>query len=917
MNEILTNKLEIPQRGVRIIHRGRLIDDLKRVPDIKLSLLVAPSGFGKTAMLVEWLSISDISKWCLAWITLDQTDNDPKKFWTYLAAGIKKGHPKFDYDIQSAWNYEFTLNKFSFLNPLINEISAIPYPVILILDDYHTINDPDIHDGLNYLLENQPNNLHIVISSQVPPPISFSRIRAHRQLIEFTSKNLAFTLLETNSFLKNIIGVDLDLKEVANLVDITEGWAVGLQLSAITLQDQSHFNVIDEDVLINNPQIHTYIEEEILENQSDPLKEFLIKTSIFEEFSPQLCDAIFDRTDSEELIHTLVKNNLFIERIDEHAGWYRYHPMFVAALKAILQRRSSKQDIPVLHQKTSKWLLENGYPTKAVDHAIASGNLEEAADIIESLAIKTVFEYDLISSPDWMDQITNEILEKRPGLGIYEAVGRFFHGNEARAMQILERTEKWIQNAHPAQTDVNLDNLEWQVPACRAIIESRSLQIDERIARIEPIIENTPSETDYFYGFLLHTLASTYEIKGDYEKAQLCYMKSSEVGLKHGFYISYIHSRSNFANLFKIQGELEDAENAHKETLNRVKKANLEPGVIAIPYTGLLEIRLERNELAEAHNLAAPIIEKYHHVIESKNTLDWKIIVYARLIKYFLAIQDFDNANLYLENLFLKTTDLDNRAIRVLCTPIDIIVNTLLAQESNEKHKFRILEIESELEHDTELMVGEKLALARIYLAHKEIEKAKALLEALEIFLQPTLRRECLLETEILLAKTYLLDGKNNLAIQKIKIALVQAMPENYIRIFLNEGKPIRDLLVQVVNTDRSDQASSSRNMAWLYAQRLLKEFNVEPKSSPSEIMESFRSAIVLEPGIKELSPREMDVIKLLMAGKSNKEISAILMVSGNTVKSHVRHICKKLKINTRRELVDQLQRQNILPEYQ
>jgi len=379
--ELLTSKLSIPPLRPNLVPRPRLI---QRISDglqskRRLTLVSAPAGFGKTTLVVAWLMQSDHPT---AWLSLDEADNDLLRFLAYLAAAFQQVDEEIGAPLLSALQSPQLPAIEKILTALLNEIALRADSLILVLDDYHLLSETAILEVMEFLLHHQPPQLHLVLITREDPALPLAKLRARDKLTEIRAWDLRFTQEETNAFLQGVMGLELTRQDVAALEDRTEGWAVGLQLAGLSMQRQADLKAFIADFSGSHRYILDYLTDEVLQQQPESIRSFLLHTSILDHLSGPLCDALTGRIDSDKLLTHLEAANLFCVPLDEERRWYRYHHLFSDLLRNQLTR-SQPEWIPELHRRASRWYEENGDIQAAIDHALQDTDLTQAAHLIE------------------------------------------------------------------------------------------------------------------------------------------------------------------------------------------------------------------------------------------------------------------------------------------------------------------------------------------------------------------------------------------------------------------------------------------------------------------------------------------------------------------------------------------------------
>src|SRR5690242_3484519 len=439
---LLETKLHVPRWRRSLVARPRLSERLSRGAESALTLVSAPAGFGKTTLLAEWLAVAAADERSVAWLSLDQRDNDPALFWTYLVAALNTGVTGEDaVPLQPPQ----PPNEAG-LVALLNDLGAISNDVVLVLDDYHVIDARDVQDGMAFLLEHLPPQIHLVIASRTDPPLPLARLRGRGELAEIRAADLRFTPGEAAAYLNEVMGLALTAADVAALEGRTEGWIAALQLAALSMQGREDVTAFIDGFAGDDRYIVDFLAEEVLQRQPEQVQHFLLQTSILDRLSGPLCDAVTGQDGGKAKLAALERGNLFLVPLDDRRQWYRYHQLFADVLHARL-RDEQRDDVPELHRRASGWHEQNGERSEAIRHALAAADFERAADLVE-LAIPAMRRSRQEAAVlGWLELLPDEVVRVRPVLsvgfaGTLLAAGEY-EGVEAR----LRDAERWLGGA--------------------------------------------------------------------------------------------------------------------------------------------------------------------------------------------------------------------------------------------------------------------------------------------------------------------------------------------------------------------------------------------------------------------------------------------------------------------------------------
>ena len=438
---LLETKLHVPRRRRGLVERPRLIERLNHGTESALTLVSAPAGFGKTTLLTEWLATVTARGHTVAWLSLDQRDNDPALFWSYLVVAVKTaadgvGEAAFSLLQSPQPSIE------AVLGTLLNDLSAISNDVVLVLDDYHLIDASDIHLGTAFLLEHLPPQVHLVITGRADPALPLARLRARGELVEIRAADLRFTPDEAAVYLNGVMGLSLTPQDVATLEGRTEGWIAALQLAALSMQGREDIAGFIAGFAGDDRYIVDFLAEEVLQRQPDQVRSFLLQTSILSRFSGPLCDAVTGQDGGQAMLEALDRGNLFLVPLDDRRRWYRYHHLFADVLRARLLDEQPDL-VPELHRRASHWYGQHGEPSEAIGHAMAGQDFERAADLVELAVPVTQRHRQEVTLHRWLEALPKELLRVRPVLSNAYAGSLLVRGEVEGVEAHLQDAERW------------------------------------------------------------------------------------------------------------------------------------------------------------------------------------------------------------------------------------------------------------------------------------------------------------------------------------------------------------------------------------------------------------------------------------------------------------------------------------------
>jgi LuxR family maltose regulon positive regulatory protein len=886
---ILATKLYIPRVRPNAVLRPRLIERLNQglSSGCKITLISASAGFGKTTLVSEWIAGCERP---VAWLSLDEGDNDPTRFLTYLAAALQMIAANIGAGIQSPQppSTEWILTT------LLNEIADIPDNFILVLDDYHVIDSKPVDQALTFLVEHQPPRMHLVIATREDPPLPLARLRVRGQLTELRLTDLRFTPTEAAEFLNRVMGLNLRDADIAALEARTEGWIAGLQLAALSMQGRSDTAGFIQAFTGSHRFVLDYLAGEVLERQPERVRYFLLQTAILDRLSGSLCDAVTAEDGSRGMLETLERGNLFVVPLDDQRQWYRYHHLFADVLQVHLIEALPEQ-VFSLHQRASAWYEQNGLPTDAIRHALAAEDFERAAGLIELAWSAMDLSYQSSTWLGWVKALPDVLIRARPVLSVGYAWA-LLDGGELEASEArLHDAERCLET--PTDKMVVVDKEQFRsLPASIATARAyRSLALGNVPATVkyaQQALELTPEDDQVRHIQAISLLGLAQYTSGDLEAAERSLADFYTNLRKTGEIPTLIGITFLLADIRVALGRLHEAESSYQQTL-RIATGQGEPMPLGTAdlYRGLGELYVERGDLeAAAQHLL--ISQKLG---EQTATTDWPHRLCVSQARLKEAQGDLDEALALLdeaERVYIRGPLPD------VCPVAALKARGWLKQgmlaEALEWAREQGLSVDDDLLYMREF---EHITLARVLIAAGKNDRGAGSLDEATRLLGRLLQAA---ETggrlgsaiQILLLQALAFQAQDNLphALAALERALALAEPEGYVRIFVDEGEGMR-LLIEKQSRNRDHPLSG-------YADKLLAAFTQQVAAPKSAIIH--QKSDMIEP----LSERELEVLKLLRTELSGPEIAGRLIVSLNTFRTHTKNIFNKLGVNNRRAAV-------------
>jgi len=887
---ILSTKLYYPSLQTSWVKRERLIGKLNECFSAKLTIVSAPAGFGKTTLLSEWI---EQSKHKVGWVSLDSGDDDPKRFLTYCIAALQRVQPDFGKNSETIIHSPQQVSPETIITTLINEINDSLKESVLILDDYHLIDSPEVHQSLSFFIEHLPGNLHLIVSGRHDPPIPLSRLRARKQLLEVRESDLRFTTEETISFFKTTMGLELTKDEVETLEERTEGWIASLQLAGIAMQGGKDIHRFINDFKGSHSYIVDYLTEEVLNHLDASMQEFLLYTSILSRFNSSLCDAVTRGFGSQDVIDYLNKAKLFLVPLDEDKQWFRYHHLFADLLKYRLQQLFPDV-INTLHERASKWFEENGFTEEALNHALSAGNVKRAADLIEEAAVPTLVNGELVTLRNWTQKIPQEVINQRAYILLCLAWIDNMRGEINKVEPFLLQIEANLKS----EITFYSDDARNEIGAHLALLRSYNyspfytnnpadVEIQRRlILEARSLLK---SENPMIQSIMELTLGWTYAFVGRWKEAKDSFMNAFVFGEISNNHIVALSGIFNYIEILLIEGKLRQAYELGKEIIDKyVAKYGKNFLSLGFIYIAMTKIYFEINDLDSADYYANECLRI------SKRMENWTMFFHA--ITKLQVIKQTKGDIASVKKLMAEDEEaINNKKFSFFR---ELIIDTQRISVQLMQKNFKKVEVwrkkyDADPARHVPFHINGKLFEARFFIATEKYIEASNLLNEVEKTSEECKANGFFLEALILKSVLYQKQNETTLALETLNKALLIAEPEGYIRKFTNEGKIISDLLNLYIT-----YYSKEKNMS--YVTMLLNEVNKE-LAKPTQPVE--------EP----LSDREIEVLRLLSAGYSNKEIADKLFLAVGTIKKHTHQIYQKLNVESRVRAIQTARELNLI----
>ncbi|HLZ63376.1 MAG TPA: LuxR C-terminal-related transcriptional regulator [Ktedonosporobacter sp.] len=905
---LLATKLHVPRPPLPFVSRPRLVAQLQQAMKRQLTVIAAPAGFGKTTLLSTWLQDTSILP---AWISLDSGDDDPHRFWSYTLTALDTVRPGLSEIglplLQSPQPPPLEI----ILTAVINSLATLSGELVLIFDDYHVITAHTIHTSVTFLLDHLPAHLHLVIATRADPPLPLARLRSKGQLVEIRATDLRFTRQEAATFLSQTSGVEFSTEDLVALETRTEGWIAGLQLAALSLQGRQDISHFLQAFTGTHRFVVDYLTQEVLARQSADVQSFLLQTAILEHLCGSLCEAVTGEPDGQVMLERLEEANLFLNPLDDERQWYRYHHLFAEMLRQRLQRAHPDR-VALLHQKASAWFAQHGLIREAVHHALAAADTAQAARLIEQAFNSLVRRGEIATLQGWIAALPDELVRSSIELSVLQGWLLFVSGKHDQALLHLEDIERTFginpefdepgEQLAMASEISSQAEIKGRIAAIRASIAVTRGDLPRTIALSRLALEYLPKE-NISRAYAAWYLGRAYWLNGDVSAASVALAVASDISWEVDHLYTVFMVIHDLAHVQKLQGHLHQADQTYRQALQQAQERGRDLPAVGPAYVGRGNIEYEWNRLDAATSLLQEGIKF------CERTGNGRAIIQAHITLAFIkqAQEDVEGASAIMQQVVQITEQ--QRHSRHRNAQVEAFAAWLSLMQGEEAATLRWLQrcdlsLDREISH---LREREYLTLVRVLIAQRRLDEARQWLANLLRLAEAQGRTGSVIEILILQAEALHASGGANQALEHLSRALALAEPEGYIRLFVDEGEPMSHLLAQMHRRLPGNQPGSAR-----YRERLLALLGgAHDKDESHSSLAASRAGMssLVEP----LSERELEVLRLIVAGCSNREIADRLVIAVSTVKWYVNAIYGKLQVESRTKAVARARELNIM----
>ena len=893
-----------PPRTRHHVHRQRAIEQLRRGLDRKLTVLVAPAGFGKTSVLTEWKKVLEREGCVVGWLSIDHDDDDLYQFGAYLLAAARQACEEAGEAVARRLEHDPLASVDAMLAEFLNAVLELPRQMVLVLDDFDRLTSPAIHEAVFRLLRHAPENLHFLVAGRSEPAFPLSYFEARGQLLKLDAEALRFDTAETQAFFSAVSGHALSNEQTEALLLATEGWAAGLQLASFALSANDKVGVFADRQPFARRSVDVYLNENVLVHVPEPLQAFLLETSVLERMSVPLCDALTGSSDAHASFEWLMARNMFVRPLDAEGQWYRYHALFADYLRERLVRERP-HDVAGLHRRASEWFAAQSLWPEAVRHALAAGDGDRAAGWVEQCAMSLVEASDVRTVLSWVAKLPAEAVRGRLRLRLAHAWALALTMQAAAARRELLAVEEDIAGGQLAVTEV----VRVEVEAVKALIAGLSDETQRSLEIGRKVLELRPEEGSWAEGIGLTTLIFGLSYASGFEEiGQLRRTLTFGTGANAPVYATVYRQSMVGLSLF-VQGRLGEAVQTLEDVLrDSSARAGQQSAASVLPVGYLAAIRYEWNDL----DRAAELLEGRLEMALQSCSLGPLVGFCITLARLRLLAGKQDDAYKIIEDAEAVARSRQWLRMQVACKAEAMRISIRAGD----------LGRATRIGHELEALVGQRpaslqgsyletwqrfqVARCRLLVARGRPADAVPILQGVQAEVRTAGMLYLGAQISVALAVALHAAGQRTDAMQAMLAAVAYGQENGLQRVFFDAGPVAREILdglrhYQALPAEIESwyvdglctgfdapgvAAAATRTAAWHNAEQDRTEYAVEPLAS------------------SRLSAREVEILDYVARGLSNKEIARAIRVAPETVKWHLKNIFEKLKVNSRIQAV-------------
>jgi LuxR family maltose regulon positive regulatory protein len=914
-SNLLATKLHRPSLPVKRVQRPSLIQRLNEGLELnrQVTLVSAPAGFGKTTCVSEWVDTLD--NWPVTWLSLGPSDDDPGRFFAYFIAALQKVDADLGREIEGVLR-SGQLPPAEIINTtLINDILELEGRFLLVLDDFHVIQDRFIFQVLENLITNLPQSLHLALVTREDPPLPLAQLRAHNRLTEIRARDLRFTRRDVDCFLNETMGLSLSEADLAILEDKTEGWIVGLQLAGLSVQGLENPSGFIASLSGEHRFILSYLTEQVLSQQPEEVQQFLLQTSILDKLNGDLCNAITGRSDARTLLESLYNANLFLIPLDDEGQWYRYHHLFADLLRN-LQRALEGDKITELHRRASHWYTQAGMASEAIEHALAAEDYEVTVVLLENHALGMIMQGYAKTVNGWARALPDEWASQSPRTNLAFAWMYVLRGAYAQASQYLEQLQSTLADFHEKDASIRA---EWLV--LQALMLYMQGDMSECMKLATRALELAPERNHRVRSLVYFAQASVYQFREEYSQAIETYRKSIQLGRATENLVAEMMSTAGLAGMVSEHGQLHLAFEIASQAVDRIERSGMLPPISAVVYASLGDTYYQWYQIEEARRYLLRALRL--SILGGSNT----VTIFCRVL---------------LSRLFQSEGDLETAA-REIQKAADLVpveapeyvrqevvaqqVCIYLARDHPDaaemalqgkgvsfwdRFSFPDLPPGEGISYSAGLLYNSSLRVL-LYQARAgndpvSLELGLELADHLIAGASKSQQLLVVLEALLMRAQLHARLGDHPASVGDYVKALGLAEPEGFIGVFVEHGQPVAKDLADLVK-----RKQLGGNVRPDYVERILAAFSGARLTHDDRPVPVPSAEIGPMSLIEPLTERELEVLSLMVMGLKYKEIATRLFISQNTVRFHVKAIYAKLNVNNRTQAIEKARQLRIL----
>lgn len=876
-SSLIITKLNIPTVNSKLIKRSRIFEKLDGYLKYKLILINAPAGYGKTCLITSWISQRRKGKLITTWLSLDEEDNDPELFWSYFLLSFYKNIEKEN--CLSSYQISEQFNRLQLTN-LINSVANLDRDVLMVIEDFNVITDYKIIKDLKYMIKNMPPNMHILISGRSFIDLGLAKFRVSGDILEINENDLIFTLEETSEFFNKVANISLSEEKCKLINNETEGWIAAMQIFALMMKNLNK-NSFDKYINGNKNFIFNYIAEEVFSNLHEDIKKFLIFTSIFDQFSSEICNYVLGISNSEEIITEIAALNLFVISIDDEQKWFRYHNLFRSFLKSHLNDLETVKIYEVFNG-IGEWYESKKQIRMAIENYIKGNNFKKTAELIQQISPQILHRGEANLLYKWNKMLPECIVNANPRLILNSAWGSSSDGNKEKVNEYINKIKelKYIDSKLKAEITalrstnlIVIDDVDEIMEECKNVI--KSLDPEEFLAQL--INLNT---------------AIAYFSKGKLNEATYYFEKCLSIGMETNQLYIVIMANIALTTLMKLRGEYSEIREKNEKLISNLvlKRKALLP-TIGLLYEQLAEVYYEYNELKKSLKCAKKGLKLG---IDGRDiwTIAENNLILAKIYKA-MGLEKDSTSSMEKAEEIIKDNNLSDIRLRLECYKAEI---KLQKELENPISKYLDEIILLKKVNMAVIYPDIYIVKARYYINENLLIKAKEIVDMLQISAEENGLLGLLIEVKILSSIIHNKLGNEAEALRELNSAINLSLKEKPIQVYLNKGNLVKELLNKIKRKFINNN-SEEKNA---YIDKLINGFKSNLRYNLMETTEPLKT-------------REIEILRLIKDGASNFEISEELFISINTVKTHILNIYAKLDVHSRTKAVARAKELNLI----